>query len=159
MVEHAGTLLGQWPTMRIFLELVPTAAADDVCVEISAGGQVVHRSNLLQHLISLDFEMTDHAERTPQQILIKLDGKKNQHTCVNSHGIILSDVAVEVKKFEIENIDVRNIFCSGQRCYWHNYNGKSDWYTDEFSGYIGFNGTVSFDLYSPVYLWIGEQFA
>lgn len=144
--------------MKILLELVSTAAASDITIEVSADGEVVHRSNLLQDVVRLEFELAEHDQITQQKILINLDGKKNQHTCVDHQGTIVSDVAVEIKKFEIENIDVRNIFCSGQLCYLHNYNGKSDWYTDEFSGYIGFNGTVSFDLYSPVYLWIGEHF-
>lgn len=140
------------------MELVPTAAAVDVVATVSVSNTIVHQTDLTKPTICLNFELHDHNQKTPQCISIELAGKTHRHTTVDHQGIIVSDVALEIKEFKIEHISVRDLFCSGQQCYQHNHNGASDWINDEFYGYMGFNGTVSFDFYSPIYLWIGEQF-
>jgi hypothetical protein len=156
MVADDTALLGQ-QQMKISLELAATTPSTDVVIEIAAAGNVIHRGNLTQNLV-LDFDLPDHDQLTDQQIQINFNGKTHRHTVVDHTGVIVSDVAVEVKEFKIEDISVRDIFCLGKKCYHHNHNGSTNWIVDEFYGYMGFNGTVTFDFYSPVYLWIGEQF-
>lgn len=143
--------------MKIALEITPTTAAADISVTVLLNGTVVHES-AADHTVYLTLQLDDAVQHTDQKLQIKLDGKNQQHTKVDVDGNIISDAAVEIKRFDIEDIGVLDVFCSGKKCYVHNFNGNSDSFEDEFYGYIGCNGTVTFDFYSPIYLWIGEQF-
>jgi hypothetical protein len=144
--------------MIITLELEATAAAPEITVEMLLNETLLYQSALNQTLISITHNFDDTVDCVEQKIQIRLAGKSNNHTSCDDNGNIISDVALIVKKFEIEHISVVDIFCSGKQCYRHNFNGTAEEFVDEFYGYIGCNGTVTFDFYSPIYLWIGDQF-
>jgi hypothetical protein len=144
--------------MIVALELEATAVAADITVEILLNEILLYKSSLDQTQIVITHDFSDTIDIVDQKIQIRLAGKSNHHTKCDDNGDIISDVALLVKKFEIEHISVVDIFCSGKQCYQHNFNGTAEEFVDEFYGYIGCNGTVTFDFYSPIYLWIGDQF-
>jgi hypothetical protein len=144
--------------MIITLELEATAAAPEITVDILLNETLLYQSALNQTLISITHNFDDTVECVEQKIQIRFAGKSNHHTKCDDDGNIISDVALIVKNFEIEHIKVVDIFCLGKKCYQHNFNGTAEEFVDEFYGYIGCNGVITFDFYSPIYLWIGEQF-
>lgn len=158
MVECAQTILGASLIMNFSIELEPTAISSDIEVEILLDHTLLHRSSLDKNLIRLTHDFDDPVDRLNRKIQIKFDGKNKKHTVVDTNGTIITDTALVIKKFEIENISVMDVFCSGKKCYLHNFNGTAAPIEDEFYGYIGCNGVVTFDFYCPIYLWIGDQF-
>jgi uncharacterized 2Fe-2S/4Fe-4S cluster protein (DUF4445 family) len=144
--------------MIILLDLEATGVASDITVEILLNEISLYKSSLIETPITITHNFNDIDYRVDQKIQIKFDGKTHHHTIVDSDGNITTDVALLVKKFEIEHINVTDVFCSGKKCYQHDFNGTSLSICDEFYGYIGCNGVVTFDFYCPIYLWIGEHF-
>jgi len=144
--------------MIILLDLEATGVASDITVEILLNEISLYKSSLIETPITITHNFNDIDYRVDQKIQIKFDGKTHHHTIVDSDGNITTDVALLVKKFEIEHISVTDVFCLGKKCYQHDFNGTLSSICDEFYGYIGCNGVVTFDFYCPIYLWIGEHF-
>lgn len=105
---------------------------------------------------NIEFGSEDTEERIDQSISIVLQGKTPDHTQLDNRGNIISDAHIKVEKIYFNGVDVTETFCDGRQCYHHNQNGSSDWQTNEFHGYIGCNGTVTLDFYTPLYRWFLE---
>jgi hypothetical protein len=64
------------------------------------------------------------------------------------------DVAFLVNALEFEDIDMTPVLYPNNPCYTHNLNGSAEERVDEFSGFMGCNGTASFEFSTPIYLWM-----
>ena len=99
-----------------------------------------------------ELEDTDLDQQRTLQL--SMFGKTQDHTIIDDLGNITKDSAVLISMVTIDDIDVTDIFCMGPRCYSHNNNEHgSDFILDEFYGYIGQNGIVTWQFELPIYKW------
>ena len=86
-----------------------------------------------------------------------MSGKNKYHTKIDAQGEITYDVAFLVNQLEFENIDMTPVFYHTNPCYTHNLNGSGPERVDEFSGFMGCNGTIDFKFSTPIYLWMYQK--
>lgn len=141
----------------VSLEITGSQDCNEVITEVLLDGKLIVAGACSISSLKADFYISDDPRDHSLEII--LSGKLPKHTQVGADGMIVNDVALTITKFEIENIDMIPIFCNGRACYTHSFNkptGVS--MQDEFYNYMGYNGTVRFDFYTPIYLWMCDYF-
>lgn len=143
--------------MKMVLGLKSAVECKEVTAEIFVNQQLVaHTSACTKEFITeinLPETPADHV------IEISMSGKDNRHTHINDQGDIVYDVAFIVETLNIEDIDMKPIFCQGHVCYNHRANNPANAeIQDEFYGYIGHNGCVKIEFSTPIYLWFLKHF-
>ena len=110
-----------------------------------------HASDGGSHIYRYEFDDSD----IPQTKIIELRmwGKNHHHTQIDNDGNIISDSAILTPKILLEQIDVTELWCQGLACYRHNNNGSSQEILDEYYGYMGHNGVVTWSFSVPLYKW------
>jgi len=98
------------------------------------------------------FQVDDTDETASRIISIEMSGKKDHHTELDNDGNIINDHFTEIENITFDQIDVTDQYCQGNRCYTHQ-NG----HTDEFYGFVGINGVVCFDFYTPLWKWFDSK--
>lgn len=88
------------------------------------------------------------------KILVK--NKTAEHTVIDGDGKILQDSLVEIKNFNLEEIEIDKIV-QEKATYTHNFNGSGNQVTEAFYGSAGCNGSIELKFTSPVYLWLLEN--
>jgi len=113
---------------------------------------------------SIEFEH-DLEENKEYNLIIKRSGKGSNQTLINEKGDILKDQLLNIKKIEVDEIDIGALVYEG--VYTPNY--PEPWATqqreaskdlkDSFKNVtqMGFNGTWSFKFESPFYMWLLEN--
>ena len=134
------------------LYLLTNRSCDDISISVVNDDKEVAHTTFTGNVDCLEFSINNDNDDI-HKLDIVLSGKEEQHTIASPDGDILEDHYAEIKQLIIDDIDVSHLFCDGQRCYRHNSNGWSDWVTDEFFGFMGHNGTVSFNYQTPLYKW------
>jgi hypothetical protein len=143
--------------MKMLLGLTATVKNTDVTAEIFLNNQLIaqNTADTKEFITEINLLETAH----DHVVEIQMSGKNNQHTQIDAQGNIAYDVAFEVTTLDIEDIDMRPIFCQGRVCYSHNSNNpRNPEIQDEFYGYIGFNGRVRIEFSTPIYLWLLQHF-
>lgn len=152
---NARATLGKM--MELILGLSATQACQDVIVEVLVDGNNVFESWAKQEQSQIKIQLPDSTRDHCVEIV--MSGKKHIHTQFDSNGEVVSDVAFIVDTMKIQDIDVKHIFCQGRACYHHNFNDDTrSVEVDEFYGYIGCNGTVKIEFFTPIYLWLADYF-
>lgn len=138
--------------MILKLILAATADSSDVKLKIYVNNEIIFQT----HASTAEQTVTHEIAELPQDHVLRLEmsGKTKHHTKINSQGEIMYDVAFLVNALEFEEIDMTPVFYQGNPCYTHNLNGSAAERTDEFSGFMGCNGTVDFKFFTPIYLWM-----
>jgi hypothetical protein len=143
--------------MKMSLGLKATAECPDVQAEIFVNEQLVSHTNA--SITEFITEITLPENPMNHTVEIRMSGKSRQHTQIDNQGNIVSDVAIIVETLEIEDIDMKPIFCQGLVCYNHRSNDlRKPLMQDEFYGYIGYNGSVEIKFATPIYLWLMQYF-
>ena len=150
MVDNTKTLLGK--LMKLSLTLSATKDCNDVCVKIFIDNIEIFQSTAKCQPHTIEYTILENP--ADHDLKIVMAGKTRRHTQINNQGEIISDVAFMVDRLEFEDIDMTPIFYQGEPSYTHNLNSSSAERTDEFSGFMGCNGTVSFKFSTPIYLWL-----
>ena len=143
--------------MQISLSFITVGLAPEIKTQILYQDMIVDQFECDGNLHQINFIVNDTELHQVQSIAIRLLGKEAKHTQIDDCYHIVQDMHVEIEKIVFNGIDVTEIFCQGAKCYHHDQNGAVDQYIDEFHGYIGCNGTVLLDFYTPLYLWFLEQ--
>tara|TARA_R110001592_G_scaffold277920_1_gene545152 strand:- start:1066 stop:1512 length:447 start_codon:yes stop_codon:yes gene_type:complete len=105
-------------------------------------------------------EFTDTDAKTEQCIKISMRGKTATHTKIDEEQNIVSDIYAMVHKIVIDEIEVTELYTQGNKCYYHigsNSNKNGPILTDEFYGYIGINGDVLLNFYTPLWHWFNSK--
>ena len=112
----------------------------------------------------IEFE-NEFEEGKEYQLIIKRSGKTPKQTIVNAKGDILKDQLLNIKRIEIDEIDIGALVYEG--LYTPEY--PEPWATqqreqgikleNEFKNVteMGFNGTWRFKFSSPFYMWLLEN--
>lgn len=143
--------------MKMILGLKGTQNCNDVKLDVFVN----------QNLVSQIYATTDEfvteiiLPETPAKHMVEIVmfGKNKTHTTIDHSGNIISDVAFIIETLKIQDIDMKPIFCQGRACYIHSSNnphGKE--IVDELYDYIGFNGKIQIEFFTPIYLWMSEYF-
>lgn len=158
MVADITHTLGQIvEKVSISLGLAGTNDQPSIEFDVLLDDAVHYSSWCQQREIVIDLSLADTPGTHKLEIIMR--GKTGDHTVCDAAGNILRDSSILVQKFMIEQIDMLPIFCQGSPCYVHNQNdSQAPEIIDEFYGFIGCNGRVTFEFYTPIYLWMSEHF-
>lgn len=138
--------------MILKLTLSSTVDCNDVNINV-----YVDNEKIFQSVATIAEQTIVHevAEEPGDHVLrLEMSGKTKNHTKINSAGEMTYDVAFLVNVLEFEDIDMTPVLYTGNPCYTHNLNGSAAERIDEFSGFMGCNGTVDFKFFTPIYLWM-----
>ena len=143
--------------MKMLLGLRGTQICNDVVLEIFANQKLVaHTTVTLEEFVT---EINLPEDPANHVVEICMSGKTKKHTQIDADGNIISDVAFVLETLQIQDIDMKPIFCQGRPCYFHtNNNPAGAEIQDEMYDYIGWNGKVRFEFFTPIYLWMSEYF-
>jgi hypothetical protein len=153
MVGNTRALLDT--TMIINLNVSATVECSDVFLEICVDNDTVFKTAATTQPQTIScFVKEDPANHV---LKLVMSGKTKYHTKINEQGEITYDVAFLVNRLEFEDIDMTPVFYHNNSCYTHNLNGSATERVDEFSGFMGCNGTVDFKFSTPIYLWMYQK--
>jgi hypothetical protein len=117
----------------------------------------------------LKFFSTDHLQG-PQELSIEVDddtefehilrimlyGKRQEHTCIDADGNIVSDARITIKDVAFDEIKLGHMFTK-LAVYTHNFNGTGVETQQPFYDEMGCNGTLELKFTTPIYLWLLEH--
>jgi hypothetical protein len=139
--------------MQLRISYHSSQTAEDITFEIRLDGTVLshHVLDGEQHCMMHDVQ--DQDQHTIKTIELELSGKTAHHTSIDHDGNITRDCAVLIDSISLDGIDLTEMFCTGRCCYRHDHNGSGDSILDQFYGYMGQNGIVTWQFELPIYKW------
>lgn len=142
--------------MKIDLGIRANKICQDISMTVFCDNHKLAEFQADTQIHSVIHELSDD----PADHVVKLvmSGKNRKHTITNDSGQIIDDVYFVIERLEFEELDLREIFCLGHKCYKHSFNGSATEFLDEFYGQLGCNGTVDLAFSTPVFLWLNQYF-
>lgn len=126
--------------------------SNEIHLVATLDGSVIEQWNAQKGTKTVVFNVDDTDNTVLRSISIEMSGKKDHHTILDEQGDIVSDHYVIIENITFDEIDVTDFYCNGTRCYKHN-NG----FVDEFYGFVGVNGTITIDFYTPLWKWFNSK--
>jgi len=139
--------------MQFSLYFTTVGSAPEIKVQILHQNKVVGQFECDDTLHQVTFDVGDTNIRQDQTVAIQMSGKQDKHTTIDNHYNIIQDSHIQVEKIIFNGVDVTEIFCQGFQSYLHDCNGSSQINQHKFYGYMGCNGQVNLDFYTPLYRW------
>ena len=139
---------------ELSFDIDTTDAAIAVGVEIWLDQQCLYKTDHLSAPQKITATVLD--DEGSHRLTIVMFGKDPSHTKIDADGNILKDVMLTVSNFEIDGIDVNQVF-QDRSSYTHDFNGSQPEISDVFHGFMGCNGTVKFEFTTPMYMWLLEN--
>lgn len=131
-----------------------TDAVAIIAIAVWVNDNCIFQTDHVKELHKIVYNINDDdGEHT---LKIVMSGKSADHTKIDTAGNILQDVMLQISNFNIDGIDVNQLF-QDKIVYTHDFNGTQPETTDTFHGYMGCNGTVSLAFSTPMYLWLLEN--
>lgn len=125
-----------------YQELPVKVCMDDSCQEIVVGTQSQTVAGHIDDYSGLSHRLTVHLEH-----------KLPEHTVQNELGDIIQDRVITIESFEIDGLDFTPILYRRAR-YQHDHNGYGPLENSPLVGSMGWNGVVTLDFSSPIYVWL-----
>ncbi len=153
--------------LKFKLELFATMWDKPPHVEISVTNELCFKGDIEGTETKpniIEFERNLEENKTHNLILNRL-GKTNMQTVVNEKGDILNDQLLNIKKIEIDDIDIGALIYEGN--YTPDY--PEPWFSQQKEAgielpktfksvtEIGHNGIWNFEFKSPFYMWLLEN--
>jgi hypothetical protein len=138
---------------NIFFEITHTNPGTSLGLEIWFDQQcMINQDNFDDHL---KFHYKFQNKHQTHQLKIILKDKTSAHTVVDSNNQIISDTAIQIHDFKLNDISMIDTFFLLA-----NYQSKELGVIPLVNcfGYIGFNGEVTFNFTSPVDLWVVNNY-
>lgn len=143
--------------MELKLGLNSNTDCSEIKLIVTVDGQQIFECLATQQEQIVHYTLPENP--STHRVTVEMIGKQPRHTIVGEQGEIVSDVYASISTLEIQNIDVKPVFCVGRSCYHHSYNNPdASTIIDEFYGDIGCNGIVKIDFFTPIYLWLADYF-
>jgi len=153
--------------LKIRLELYATMWNRPPVAEITINNSVIVKKDVTGTEDKPDVIEFEHEfdEGSDYSLIINRSGKGNNQTVVNAKGDIIKDQLLNIKKIEIDEIDIGALVYEG--VYTPDY--PEPWATqqresgndlkDSFKNVtkMGFNGEWKFTFSSPFYMWLLEN--
>ena len=133
--------------MKFSITLNANQTSEEIHLAAKLDGSVIQQWTAQAGTKTIQFEVDDTDVTVSRSISIEMSGKADHHTTLDDQGNIIIDHYVTVDNITFDEIDVTDQFCNGNPCY--RYKNT----VDEFYGFIGVNGVVSFDFITPLWKW------
>lgn len=127
---------------------------DDIVLKASIDDRIVQSIVCDQTPTIIEIDVPE--DEKDHEILIEISGKTFNHTKLDSSGNIVDDLLVAIDNIKIDDIDITQLFYK-KAVYMHDNNGSADLDSHQFFGDAGCNGTISFQIKTPAYLWLLEN--
>ena len=142
-------------TSALSFDIDTTNASAAIPIAVWIDDNCIFQTGHLKELHKVVHKINDDDEGE-HKLRIVMSGKSAEHTKIDSSGNILQDVMLTILNFDIDGIDVNQLF-QDKIIYTHDFNGTQPETTDTFHGYMGCNGTLSLNFSTPMYLWLLEN--
>ena len=141
-------------TSQISFDIHTSDGTAEIAVAVFINDDCIFKTLHYQWAQKIQFSISD--DDNEHELRIEISGKNANHTIVDNEGNIVKDVVIQLSNFEIDNLDVNQLFL--EKCvYTHDFNGSQPEIVDSFHGIAGCNGTISFSFSTPIYLWLLEN--
>ena len=141
-------------TSKLSFDIGVTNPTAGVSIAVWIDDQCIYDTSDLQQTHHLIHEIND--QEGTHEMRVIMSGKTSDHTVIDTDGNILQDVMFTLGNFDIDGIAVDHLVQSKIK-YQHDFNGTQPPITDTFHGFMGCNGTLSFEFTTPMYMWLFEN--
>lgn len=142
-------------TTAIKFDISPSDPAVPLGVEVWIDSEKSLDISQLTENTTFSYDFDDDKEHTYTCKII-LKNKLPEYTKIDDQGNIVKDSYITVSNFLVEEIDVSQVISKMSK-YSHDFNGTGRQVVENFYGNLGCNGTVSFEVSTPSYLWLLEH--
>lgn len=142
-------------TSTISFDLDTTDPDSTIGIAVWVNNECVFETSHLKELHKFSYSINDDDERE-HELRVVMSGKTTEHTKVDEAGNIIKDVLISLANVNLDEIDINQIFVD-KTVYTHDFNSTQPEIKDTFHGYLGCNGTLSFQFSTPIYLWLLEN--
>lgn len=123
--------------------------------EIFFDNQSIFRSDHISEPVDFTYLINDETE-SDHVLEFVMTSKTQDFTVVDDQGNIVSDAMLSVKKIQIDEVDLFQLFTE-KSVYRHSFNGTQPEFDDQFFGDMGCNGRIKFQFSTPFYIWLLEN--
>lgn len=142
--------------MRIELDISANVDCVDIMLEVYIDHANIFKTTAQQKIQTIVYDIDE--DPATHELKLVMSGKHSEHTIVDKDGQITSDIFFVINRLEFEELDLKEIFCLGQRSrHRHSFNSTQPEFDDEFYGVLGCNGVVTMPFSTPIYLWLCEN--
>lgn len=142
-------------TSTISFDLDTTDPDAVIGIAVWVNNKCVFETAHVKELHKFSYNINDDDERE-HELRVVMSGKTTNHTKVDVDGNIVKDVLISITNVNLDDIDINHIF-EDKTVYTHDFNSTQPELQDTFHGYMGCNGTLSFQFSTPIYLWLLEN--
>lgn len=138
--------------MHLELDILANVDCLDIMLEVYINDTSIFQTSAKKKIQTIIYDINE--DPADHELKLVMSGKNFTHTIVDSKGGITSDVFFTIDRLEFEELDMKELFCLGQRSrHRHNFNSDQPEFDDEFYGNLGCNGTVFMPFSTPIFLW------
>ena len=142
--------------MYIELDISANTYCNDIILEVYVDHTKLFQSTAQTQIQTITYNLAE--DSADHELKLIMSGKNCTHTTLTSEGKILSDIFFIINRLEFEELNMKKIFCLGQRSrHRHSFNSTQPEVDDEFYGVLGCNGVVTMPFSTPIYLWLYEN--
>lgn len=142
--------------MQVDLEFSFSEKTKHIFIEVACDNRHINTFSLGE-TSNITFFVENSKDTINHKIYIKLFGKSENDTIVDEFGKIISDKFAILTRISFDSIDVTELYTNGHQCYKHSHNNTTKTLEDEFYGFMGCNGIVTIDFYTPIHKWFLEN--
>lgn len=131
-----------------------------IFIDVYQNNELVASNSFNEGVTQYTIEYEDTDEHTEQCVRVVMRGKTEEHTIVDDQDNIVYNVHAIVQKIILDDIDVTDLYVNGNPCYYHigsNNNQNGPILTDDFYGFMGLNGEVRIEFYTPMWHWFNSK--
>lgn len=141
-------------TIKFQCDLNTTNPAVPLGFEVLLNDKSVFKREHITESCQITFDIID--DDNAHKLHFVMFGKTPEHTNVDEQGNIVSDAMLEICNIQIDDILIDQLL-HNQIEYTHDFNGSQNTIVDTFYGFMGCNGTATFEFTTPFYLWLLEN--
>ena len=141
--------------LPIEFDISTTDAAAALGIEIWLDDVCLYQHSHVADTYHFRHDVNDDEERL-HKLKIVMTGKTSDHTQLDRDGDIVKDAMLGINNITMDGINIDLIFYK-IATYQHDFNGTGPECIEKFFGYMGCNGSVTFDFATPGYQWLLEN--
>ena len=140
----------------VSFDVTPTNSECPLGLKVWFDNIAVSTVDHVNHTHSVTVKFADSMQAETHCLQIEMLGKQSEHTKLDAQGNFLQDPRLIISNFRVSDIPADAILHQ-LGVYHHDYNGSGESSSDQFSGVMGCNGTVTLDISTPVLMWLLEH--
>lgn len=141
-------------TIEFCCEVTSTDTSVPLAMEVLLNDITVFQIDHVKDICKVKFDIND--ADAVQKIKVIMSGKTPDHTKIDDQNNIITDAMIKIASATIDGIDIDQLLINKTQ-YSHDFNGSQDAIVDQFYGFMGCNGILTFEFSTPIYLWLLEN--